>query len=192
MPDGASHEPDEPAPAEAPDPAPAETPSEDWEKRFTYLYADFENYRRRTERERETLRRRSQAEVLRAVLPILEASERAVEAVEQLPPTDPVRRGVEMLQKAFATFLKDQGVHPVARPGGPFRPEEHEAIGETAPVAGAPDGTIATVVQQGYSFVGGLLRPAKVIVARKPAPPAAVPVAEEPTEDGADDLPFIG
>lgn len=193
MPETDAPEPAESPPVEPAAAAPAEPAPEDWAKRFTYLYADFENYRRRTERERESLRHRSQADLLRALLPILEATEQAVEAVQRLPPTDPVRKGVEMLQKSFSNFLAEQGVGVVARPGDPFRPEEHEAVGETAATPEAADGSIAAVVQQGYAFPGGLLRPAKVVVSRRRAPaPAPTELAEtEPTDGDPDGLPFV-
>ncbi|MCI4326106.1 MAG: nucleotide exchange factor GrpE [Thermoplasmata archaeon] len=157
-------------------PPPAETPvPEDWEKRFTYLYADFENYRRRVERERETLRRQTQADVLRGVLPLVEATDKAVEAVHSLPARDPVRRGVELLQRSIATFLGVHEVHPVAKAGEPFRADEHEAVAEAPPTESLPEGAVAEVVQQGYAFPGGLLRPAKVVVAR--SRPEAAPKA---------------
>jgi molecular chaperone GrpE len=168
--------PEEPPPAdveeEAPEAPPTSTapaPSEDWEKRFTYLYADFENFRRRTDREREALRQRTQGELLKGVLPIAEAAEHAVEAVRARPPKDAVRQGVEMLQRSIATFLSEHGVQVVGTPGELFRPEEHEAVGETAPSEAAAEGHVAEVVQRGYAFPGGLLRPAKVVVARRPA-----------------------
>jgi len=191
MPDGAAPDPAEPAPVESPAPETPEPTAEEWAKKFTYLYSDFENYRRRTEREREALRRRSQAEVLRAVLPTVEASERAVEAVQKLPASDPVRRGVEMLQKSLAKFLDDQGVLVVAKPGDPFHSDEHEAVGEAAPTAGAPEGTIAAVVQQGYAFPGGLLRPAKVVVSRRKAVESRALAETKPEDEEDDDLPFL-
>jgi molecular chaperone GrpE len=129
--------------------------------------------------------------VLRAVLPTLEASERAVEAVQKLPASDPVRRGVEMLQKSLATFLDEQGVHVVAKPGEPFRADEHEAVGEAAPTSEAPDGTISVVVQQGYEFPGGLLRPAKVVVARRKATEMHALAETKPEDEESDDLPFL-
>jgi molecular chaperone GrpE len=163
----------------APPPKPV-PPAEDWEKRFTYLYADFENFRRRTGRERETLRAQAQAEVLKGVLPIAEAAEKAVEAVHSRPAKDPVRKGIEMLERSVSEFLSAQGVQVVGTAGEEFRPEEHEAVGETAASASAPDGHVAEVVQRGYSFPGGLLRPAKVVVARRPA--KAPPPVEETEE----------
>jgi len=184
---------DAPAPeadeaARAPSPAPEE-PKEDWETRFKYLLADFENFRRRTSREREATTRQARAALLRELLPLLEAFQAANGASAHLPTTDPLRRGLELLDREWATFLKREGVEPVAEVGRPFQADEAEAVGEAPADPTAADGTVHEVVQQGYRFFGGLLRPAKVIVARaKPPhplpPPGAAPEGERP-EDGS-------
>jgi molecular chaperone GrpE len=176
MPDDPAGEPDEVPPAPAPEGAEAAKPSEEWESRFKYLLADFENFRRRAERERETVTRQARGAVLRDLLPIAEAFRAAVASRDHLPSSDPLRRGMELLDREWQKFLKHQGVEPVAEVGHPFRAEEAEAVGETAPSDGAPAGSVAEVVQQGYRYFGGLLRPAKVIVARA----APAPATEEP------------
>jgi molecular chaperone GrpE len=165
---------DEPSAAqEEPSPAARVPPTaEDWATRFKYLFADFENYRRRTERERETMTRQVRAGMLRELLPILEGFRTAEEALDHLPPSDPVRKGLEILDREWMTFLKHEGVEPVAAVGQPFRAEDAEAVGETAASSDHPAGTIAEVVQQGYRFYGGLLRPAKVVVARDRSGPS--------------------
>jgi molecular chaperone GrpE len=85
-----------------------------------------------------------------------------------------------MLERAISTLLTENGVRKVGTPGEPFRPEEHEAVGEAAPNERAPEGHIAEVVQLGYAFPGGLLRPAKVVVARgSPKRPTPTPAAED-------------
>jgi molecular chaperone GrpE len=172
-------EPSAPAPPAAPEAPTPKPPAEDWETRFKYLFADFENFRRRTERERESIGRQSRASVLRELLPLIEAFRAAHTAAQALGANDPLRKGVELLDLEWEKFLKHQGIEPVARPGGAFRSDEAEAVGEAAATDAAPAGTVAEVVQQGYRFFGGLLRPAKVIVSR--APPEAV------TEPSADD-----
>ncbi|MGP8078453.1 MAG: nucleotide exchange factor GrpE [Thermoplasmata archaeon] len=172
-------------PVEAPAPPPAEAP-EDWASQFKYLLADFENFRRRAERERELVTRQTRGAMLRELLPILEAFRSARQAADRLPASDPLHRGFALLDREWSTFLKREGVEPVARAGEPFRAEEAEAVGETPARDEAPDGSIVEVVQQGYRFFGGLLRPAKVIVARapaaggpEPAPPPTVAASSE-------------
>lgn len=183
-----SGSPDEPPPDEAragaPD-APAAVgsapPPEDWGTRYKYLLADFENYRRRAERDREGVTRQARGAMLRELLPIAEAFRAAREAMAKLPPDDPVRRGMDLLDREWSTFLRHEGVEAVAAVGRPFHPDEAEAVGETAVPDGTPDGCVVEVVQQGYRFFGGLLRPAKVIVGRRASAPGktAEAVAEE-------------
>lgn len=179
-----------PPPAAAPAPqgpaAPPVEPAEDWANRYKYLLADFENYRRRAERERESISRQSRGAMLRELLPILEGFRAARQAVDRLAPSDPLRHGFDLLDREWATFLKHEGVEPVVRVGEAFRAEEAEAVGETAVRHDAPDGSVAEIVQQGYRYFGGLLRPAKVIVARlppnrapEPAPTGSVPSSAE-------------
>jgi molecular chaperone GrpE len=151
-----------PAPAE---PTPPTPPAEDWASRYRYLLADFENFRRRAEREREGVSRQARAGMVRELLPIIEAFRTARDALTHLPSSDPVRKGLELVDREWMKFLKHEGVEPVAEVGRPFRPEEAEAVGEAPATADHPDGTVAEVVQQGYRFFGGLLRPAKVVVA---------------------------
>jgi molecular chaperone GrpE len=171
-------------PPDAPAPAPAE-PVEEWESRFKYLYADFENYRRRTERERERISRESRGAMLRELLPILEAFRSAREAADRLAEGEPLRRGFDLLEREWSTFLKHEGVEAVATVGATFRAEEAEAVGEAPAPDGAGPGTVVEVVQQGYRYFGGVLRPAKVVVARAAAPAAPSPDESNRPGEGA-------
>jgi molecular chaperone GrpE len=163
---------DPPAAPPAEPRSPPEEAREDWETRFKYLLADFENFRRRSAKERETVTRQARAAMLRELLPLVDAFRSATDAVGRLPSSDPLRRGFELLDREWATFLKREGVEPVAEVGRPFLADEAEAVGEAEPDDTVPDGAVREVVQQGYRFYGGLLRPAKVIVARARPPPA--------------------
>lgn len=169
-----------PGSTEAATPSAVATPAEDWSTRYKYLLADFENFRRRTERDRETISRQSRGAMLRELLPIIEAFRTAHDAVAKLPADDPVRRGLELLDREWMTFLKREGVAPVAAIGGPFRAEEAEAVAEAPASESAADGTVAEIVQQGYRFYGGLLRPAKVVVAHAAPRTAAASDPEVP------------
>lgn len=179
-----SEHPAEPAESEgaptAPAPPPPASPPEDWATRYKYLLADFDNFRRRADRDREAIGRQARAGMLRELLPIFEAFRAAQSALHHLPAGDPVRQGLELLDREWMMFFKHEGVEPVAVVGAAFRSDEAEAIGEAPPGPPHPEGTVVEVVQQGYRFFGGLLRPAKVVVARTPPSPAASePVSSE-------------
>jgi len=162
---------DVPSGAEAqPAPPPVE---EDWGTRFKYLLADFENFRKRSEKDREAAHERGRALLLRRLLPLYEAFDSARAAVSRLPAEDPVRRGFDLLGKEWNGFLAGEKVTPVVRVGERFRMDDMEAIGEGVAAPGQPEGIVLEVVQQGYRFSGGLLRPAKVVVSRRPPPPAS-------------------
>jgi molecular chaperone GrpE len=165
-------DPRDPPTPEAPsvaDPATSEKePSEssDWESRFKYLLADFDNFRRRTERDRAANRTEAEANLLRRLIPLVEGFQNAEASGRSLPASDPLRRGLELLGRELDTVLRTVGFAPVARVGETFRPAEHEAVGEVDAPKNVPEGAVAEIVQQGYRFQGGLLRPAKVLVAR--------------------------
>jgi molecular chaperone GrpE len=166
-------------------PTPDRTPPTDWESQFKYLLADFDNFRRRTERDRAGIRSEAEANLLRRLIPIVEGFENAETAGKTLPPSDPLRRGLELLGIELGAVLQSVGFAPVAKIGEPFRHDEHEAVGETAGPKGVSEGAIAAIVQQGYRFQGGLLRPAKVLVARTAHKADASPVP--PAEPGEKD-----
>ncbi len=174
--------PPSPSPPEGEAAAPAPPTSEEWANRYRYLLADFENFRRRVEREREAISRQARGAMLRELLPIVEAFRAAREAIGTRTGADPIRHGLELLDREWMTFLKHEGVVPVATVGEAFRPDEQEADGEAPPRDGVPDGSVAEVVQQGYRFFGGILRPAKVVVARARAPAGA---PDAPSEESA-------
>jgi molecular chaperone GrpE len=154
--------------------------AEDWATRYKYLLADFDNFRRRVERDRESISRQARAGLVRELLPIIEAFRVARASFAHLPSSDPTRKGLDLLDHEWTKFLKHEGVEPVAAVGEPFHAEEAEAVGELPADENRPAGTVAEVVQQGYRFYGGLLRPAKVIVARAVDSPRAAGSAEAP------------
>ncbi len=171
---------------ETPEPvaeAPPE-PQDDWQRRYHYLLADFENFRRRTQREVDHAVERARGQILLKPIDLHEGIEHTL---EKLPPdAKALRAGLTLVLSNFDAFLKGEGVEPVARPGDPFRHDLHEAVGQVAPTPEAPDGTVAVVVQQGYRTAQGLLRPAKVMVARAPeegegAPETPVVPRDEPS-----------
>jgi molecular chaperone GrpE len=170
---------------EAAAPLPTE-PKEDWETRFRYLLADFENFRRRAAKERETVTQQARGAMLRELLPLVEAFRAATGSLGHLGTSDPLRKGFELLDREWAKFLKHEGVEPVAEVGERFVADEAEAVGEVAAGPNVPEGSVHEIVQQGYRFYGGLLRPAKVIVARakraEPGPPSEVAPGRERPE----------
>ena len=129
--------------------------------------ADFENFRRRTAREREDWRRQAQEALLKEILPALDNFDRALAA----PPargSDPAfRTGVELIHREFLAALERLGVRPFVAVGQPFDPTRHEAVGRVER-ADVEDHTVVAEPLRGYLFQDRVLRPAQVVVAVPP------------------------
>lgn len=139
----------------------------DLRERSIRTLADFDNFRKRSEREREEQRRYALSEVLRDFLAIQDNLDLALGAGGS---PDDVRRGVEMISRQLRDLLRRYGVEEVAAQGERFDPAIHEAVsrGEDPHVL---EPTVSEVMRRGYRVHERLLRPAmvKVVV---PAPPA--------------------
>lgn len=126
--------------------------------------AEFENYRKRMERERMDLARYAGADVVKEVLPVLDNLERALQA-SGTASEEQLRDGVAIIQRQLQEILTRLGLTEVESEGKPFDPHIHEAVTQVE-TGEQPDGTVLKVFQKGYLFKDRLLRPAMVSVAR--------------------------
>jgi molecular chaperone GrpE len=126
--------------------------------------ADFDNYRKRMERERKDEARRGVGRLLQDLLPVLDGFERALAAH---PAQDEYRKGVELIYRHLGDTVSRHGLERIAAAGKTFDPHYHEAI-ERVETREHPDGAILQVVQEGYLFDGRVLRPSLVRVAVAP------------------------
>ncbi|MGC8794064.1 MAG: nucleotide exchange factor GrpE, partial [Bryobacteraceae bacterium] len=126
--------------------------------------AEFENYRKRVERERRELLELAAMDAVRELLPILDDFERALKAET----TDrEYARGIELIYQRLMETLKKIGLEPITSRGEKFDPHQHEAV-EATPSEEFEDHTVIEEYRRGYNFRGRLLRPAMVKVAVKP------------------------
>jgi molecular chaperone GrpE len=126
--------------------------------------AEFDNYRKRIERERRELSEFAAADVLTELLPILDNLERALQA-PSAGDADVYRKGVEMIQRQMLDLLRKRGVTPIEAVGADFDPNYHQAVThDTSP--GHRDGEVIEELQRGYMLGERLLRPAMVKVAK--------------------------
>jgi molecular chaperone GrpE len=123
--------------------------------------ADFENYKRRVERDREQAGLDALASALKGLIPSLDNLERALEAHAG---EEALRQGVELTHREILSFLEKQGVKAEDPTGQRFDPERHQALSHE-PVPGQPEGTVVEVYRKGYALKDRLLRPALVKVA---------------------------
>ena len=125
--------------------------------------ADFENYRKRVERDKEQATVDARAQILTGLIPTIDNFERALAAPAADP--DTVRAGVELIYRNLMSFLESQGVAVQDPAGEAFDPQIHQALSHE-PAPGVADGTIVDVFSKGYFLKDRLLRPAMVKVAK--------------------------
>jgi molecular chaperone GrpE len=138
---------------------------DDLKDRLLRMTAEFDNYRKRVERERRELSEAASADLIRDILPIIDDLERAMAAAGDAAADAALVSGVELTHRPLLEQLRRRGVEPVESIGQIFNPEVHEAVG-SVPADGRPDGEIVAVFRKGYRAGGRLLRPAMVQVAK--------------------------
>jgi molecular chaperone GrpE len=126
--------------------------------------AEFENYRKRVDRDREQSGIESAAALLKDIIPTLDNLDRALEATGA---ESTLRQGVELTRREFLALLDRHGVVVEDPTGQPFDPQRHQALSHEV-VPGRPEGTVVEVFRKGYSYKDRLLRPALVKVAKAP------------------------
>ena len=124
--------------------------------------AEFQNFKKRLERDRETDQAAMKADLIRKVLPILDDLERALQS---RPQEDAWFNGIELIERKLQSILEAEGVKRIEAEGAEFDPKFHEAISQE-PVDGAESGRVVEVVLSGYTLGERVIRPAQVKVAK--------------------------
>jgi molecular chaperone GrpE len=126
--------------------------------------ADFENYRKRVSAENRSAAQRGKAELAKALLPVLDNLERAMEAAQiGEQPEGALEQGILLTHRELRSALEQAGVEAIDPAGEKFDPEWHEAVSTSADGDGEPGG-IVDVLQKGYRIGEQLIRPARVVV----------------------------
>ena len=133
----------------------------DLEDQILRLRADFENYKKRTEKENVALRESSKADMLGKILPIVDELEIAFSHMESTSDKD-FKHGMELIYSKLSDLLKKEGVHEMKALGEAFDPYRHDAIRQ----GDGEEGKILEIVQKGYLLNGKILRHAKVVVGK--------------------------
>jgi molecular chaperone GrpE len=133
--------------------------------RVLRLQAEFDNYRKRSEKDRVEFSQYAGMEMIRELLPVLDNFDLAVKAESN---DKHYAKGVEMIHQRMADTLKKAGLEPIESTGKPFDPHVHQAV-ERFATNDAPEDTVLSEFQRGYNFKGKLLRASMVKVAVKPS-----------------------
>ena len=135
--------------------------------RWVRAAAEFDNFRKRAQRETEQERQFQAYAVLRDLLPVVDNLQRAVAAAEVSKNVEELSTGVQMVHKQFEDVLARYSARPIDAAGKPFDPNLHEALTQI-PSADHPPMTVLQEVEKGYTLHDRVLRPSKVIVSTAP------------------------
>ena len=132
------------------------------------MQADMENLRKRLVREQEKARRRTLERFMGDLLPVRDSLERGLEAAsDPAASVEALREGKELIMKMLTKVMGDHGLQTIDPSGEAFDPEKHEAM-TMLPSPDHDENTVIDVLEKGYQLHDRLIRPAKVVVSRKP------------------------
>ncbi len=149
--------------------AEANAKAEDYLDKYRRTAAEFSNYRKRIERERDQERLRIKSELYRAVLPVADDLQRALHTLDGSDAQAAWAEGVRLVERKMLKLLADAGVRPIAALGQPFDPNYHSAVLHQ-PSDEYAEGLVTEELQQGYLIDEAVLRPTLVKVSSGPGP----------------------
>ena len=132
------------------------------DERYLRMYAEFENYKKRTEKEKQNTALYAKADVVEMLLPVIDSMENAI-AIETAD--ENLKQGISLMFEQVRIFLEKNGVEEIGKVGEEFNPELHDAI-SIQEVENANSGEIISVFRKGYKIKDRIIRHAMVIVAK--------------------------
>jgi molecular chaperone GrpE len=146
----------------------AEDEGVDYKDLYQRTLADFDNYRKRIDRERDEIGAAGKRDLLLGVVDVVDNFARAVESGADLDAEDPIGAGIVAIYRQLRKLLETSGVEQLPSVGRPFDPEIQEAVGLVAS-DDVPEDHVVSEVRPGYVWNGRLLRPARVFVSTGPS-----------------------
>ncbi|MBU1084341.1 MAG: nucleotide exchange factor GrpE [Candidatus Omnitrophota bacterium] len=138
---------------------------DEYESKYLKVHAEYENTRRRLEKEKNDHMKFANENIIARLFPIMDNFDMAFVSMEKAEDKSAVMEGIKMVQKEFHKVLGDNGVEKISTEGQKFDPNFHEAV-MMVETEEYPDGAIMEEVRSGYTLNGRLLRPAQVKIAK--------------------------
>lgn len=135
-------------------------------KEYMFLMAEFDNFRKRTIKEKSEIIKNAAENVLKGLLPIVDDFERGIEANKNVETADTIKEGMELIYNKLIKYLEANGVKAMDTTGQPFDPETQEAIAMVPASEGQESNTVIDTPTKGYTINDKVLRHAKVVVAQ--------------------------
>ncbi len=137
---------------------------EELNDKYMRLYSEFDNYRKRTAKERIELQKSASREVILDILPVVDDLERAIQSFEEHKLSEEAKKGIELIYNKLINILSLKGLKEIEASGKTFDTDFHEAITNIQAPSKKMKGKIMDVVQKGYTLNGKVIRYAKVVV----------------------------
>lgn len=138
----------------------------DQKDKYLRLFAEFENYRKRTIKEKIDFMKVASQDTLSALLPVLDDFDRAKKNAELPGSTEPFSEGIQLVYHKLISVLKSQGLEAMESNGQPFNPEFHEAVTEIPAPTEEMKGKVIDTIEKGYFLHDKIIRYAKVVVGK--------------------------
>lgn len=136
----------------------------EWKDKYIRLSAEFDNYRRRTLKEKSDLIQSGGEDTIKAVLPVVDDFERAIKAMENSTDVVAIKEGVDLICTKFKDILKQRGVTEIAALNADFNLDMHEAITKIPAPTPEMVGKVVDVIQSGYTLNEKVIRFSKVVI----------------------------
>ncbi len=133
---------------------------------YLLLMAEFDNYRKRTLREKADLLKNGGESCMKAILPVIDDVERAMQAIESSTDIAALKEGLNLIYSKFRAYLEQNGVKEIETKDVDFDPEKHEAIAQIPAASSEQKGKIIDCTQKGYTLNDNVIRFPKVVVAQ--------------------------
>lgn len=136
----------------------------DWRDKYLRLYAEFDNFRKRSQKERVELLQTASADTIKELLGILDDFDRAVKANETLTDLEVVKEGFNLIHQKLYRKLETKGLKPIEATGLPFNTDFHEAITQIPAPTEDLKGKVVDEVEKGYTLNEKVIRFSKVVI----------------------------
>ena len=130
------------------------------------LHAEFDNFKKRTAREYESLTKYANKRLISEMLPVIDNFKRAVDSADKVSNINDLKNGIKLVLKQFEDILKQNGLEEIGSDGTQFNPDKHEAVIQVE-TDEHPEDTVIEEVRTGYRLHGNVIRPSLVKVSKK-------------------------
>jgi molecular chaperone GrpE len=142
----------------------AEENARDWQDKYIRLAAEFDNYRKRTIKEKTELIKQANGELLKDMLPIIDDFERGLVTIEKTEDVEGMKKGVSLIYTKFAEFIRQNGLKEIEAKNKEFDIDFHEALTKIPAPDESLKGKVVDVIEKGYILNDRVIRYAKVVV----------------------------